>query len=419
MRLASGLSAHADSVRAGRAAAAKAGERLDGPADLVFLFFTAHHLPEADRLADVVRAELRPACLVGVSAESVLNGAHVLDRVPGVSILAGRLPGVSIVPFTSDDLMPYAGDEPEELARFGRVFGAAEDLRATFLFADPFSVPLGGLLPAMNHACGQLGGGGVILGGCASAGHGAEKNALILDDVVRPEGAVGVSVRGPLVVDAVVSQGCRAFGPNLVITACRRNVILKLGGRRALDVLRDCVESLPEADRPLVDKGLFIGRVVDEYRERFGRGDYLIRAVTGMDERAGAVAGAEFFRVGQTVRFHIPDAGTAESDLAMLLDAQRLRAAPVGGMLITASGRARRVFGGANHDAAAVARAFEQHPAGEQLAKAGEPVSPEREALPLAGLFSSAEVGPIGATSHVHGHTACLALFREPAADGV
>jgi len=32
--------------------------------------------------------------------------------------------------------------------------------------------------------------------------------------------------------------------------------------------------------------------------------------------------------------------------------------------------------------------------------------------LPIAGFFAAGEIGPIGQESFLHGHTACLTLFR-------
>lgn len=411
--MAAGLSANSEALRAARAAAAQAGEGLEGPADLTMLFVSGAHVAEMEKIAGLVRAELRPRCLVGVSAESVIGGPVEVERHAGVSVLAARLPGVVITPFDADALLPYADDSPEGLAQFGRAFGAADDLRAVFLFADPFTIPLGTIIPTMCRARvdGRV---GVIMGGFASAGTEPGRNVLVLNDNLATGGAVGVSLRGRLRVDAVVSQGCRPVGPNLVVTACRKNVMLKLGGRPALDVLRETVESLPEKDRPLLEKGVFVGRVVNEYKDRFGRGDYLIRNIMGIDEAAGAVAAAEFFRVGQTIRFHVRDAATADEDLAMLLDAQQLKDPPAGGLLITCNGRGTRLFDHPNHDAGSIVRAFRRGRSGEDLAKAGRPVGPEPSALPLAGLFAAGEIGPVGDESFVHGHTACLALFREP-----
>src|SRR6185369_1525886 len=102
-------------------------------------------------------------------------------------------------------------------------------------------------------------------------------NALVLNDRVFRSGGVGLSLRGNLHVDTVVSQGCRPFGPTMVVTKAKGNLILELGGRAALEVAQEAVTGLGEQARQLLAGGLFIGRVIDEYKGRFGRNDFLIR----------------------------------------------------------------------------------------------------------------------------------------------
>jgi small ligand-binding sensory domain FIST len=213
-------------------------------------------------------------------------------------------------------------------------------------------------------------------------------------------------------VDTVVSQGCRGFGPATVITKAKKNLIFELGGRPALHVVRELVEELPDAEKKLLERGLFVGRVVNEYKDRFGRDDFLIRNVLGVEESQNAIAVNELVRVGQTVRLHLRDARTADEDLAMLLDAQQLRDPPVGAMLITCNGRGTRLFESPHHDAAAIARAFAPTRAGEDLSKGGLPFDAEGPSIPLAGFFAAGEIGPVGEQSYIHGQSAVIALFR-------
>ncbi len=416
LRLSAAVSGNPDSIRAASQVCERVSQELgDGVTDLALVFISGHHVAAMESIGAIVRRELRADCALGVSAESVVGGSVELERTPGISVLAARLPGVMIVPFSAPSLQPFDEEAPDAHERIGRAIGAADDLRATLLFVDPFSVPMTGLLPAICRSRVRRPDNapiGVVIGGFASAGSAAGQNALLLDDTVFRAGAIGVSLRGPVRVETVVSQGCRGFGQNYVITGVRKNVILTLGGRPALQVLREAVEELPESDRPLLEKGLFIGRVINEYKERFGRDDYLIRNVAGVEESSGAVAVADFLRVGQTVRFHLRDAATAHEDLAMLLDAQQLKEPPVGGLLVTCNGRGTRLFDKPHHDAAAIARAFRREPGGETLAKLGEEFGNGGPSIPLAGFFAAGEIGPVGEDSYVHGHTACVALFR-------
>jgi small ligand-binding sensory domain FIST len=415
IRIAVGMSGHPD---AGHAAAQTCGQVAEaigpGSVDLGLAFLSRHHAESAGAIAARLRRELKIDCLIGVSAEAVIGGRHELERTPGLSLMAARLPGVSLHPYTGDRLGPIE-DTPDGLGRLGAAFGADTDLRASFIFADPFSVPISGLLPLMCRA--RAGGqAGAIIGGMASGGAKSGEHVLILDDVVQHTGLVGVSLRGAVKVDAAVSQGCRGIGPSLLITKARKNLVLQLGGRPALRVVREVLEDLPDDDKKLLDRGLFMGLVINEYKERFGRDDFLIRNVVGVDERVEAIALNTLVRVGQTARFHLRDARTADEDLALLLDAQQLREPPLGALLITCASRGSRLFDRPHHDAGAVARAFGPALSGEELARGGEPISSARSPLPLAGFFASAEVAPVGPDSYVHGQAACLALFRSPSA---
>lgn len=424
--VAAALSAQPETALAVRAASEDCLAQLSGrPCDLAFVFFSSHHTEQAEAISRDVRAMLRPVNCLGVSAESVLGGAIELERAPGVSILALSLPGVRLSAFTSDSFPPLDANEKEHVAVLAGGVGASEDSAATFVFADPFSIPVLQLVPALNKARRMDAQGkpiGRVIGGLASAARAPGGNALFLDGKIARFGAVGVTLSGNLSVDTIVSQGCRAVGQPMLITKARNNLILQLGGKPAREVMREVVNEMDPGDRGALSGGLFLGRVINEYKARFGRDDFLIRAVVGEDPTSGSIAVADFVRPGQTVQFHVRDADTATQDLSLLLDGQRLHERPAGGLLITCNGRGTRLFQEKNHDAAAVCRAFGQVTAGEQKAKPGSIITPSflpggatGGSFPLAGFFASGEIAPVGgvgADSFLHGNSACLTLFR-------
>lgn len=442
VRLASGLSSNPQSVPAAEHACEQVVAGLEREhADLAFLFFSPHHAPQAGQVAAIVRERLRPRCLVGLCVESVIGGAVELERTPGLSILAAHLPGVDLTTFTHDQIVPPDEESPEALAAMGLAMGAGPRHRATFFFADPFSVPMVKLLPAMNKALRGVPGPGspptsndlsaqlprpagpVLVGGMASGARSPGGNVLILNDKLMRSGAVGVSLSGKVRIDAVVSQGCRAFGPTSIVTRARGNVIFELGGKSSPDAVREAIEQLGDRARGILKEGLFVGVVINEYKDRFGRDDFLIRNVVGLDATNGGIAVADLVRVGQTIRFHHRDRETASQDLSLLLDAQQLHQRPAGCLLITCNGRGQRLFGQPHHDAAAVTRAFAPQAPGEDLAKIGRemgapsagdaaPGASGVGSLPLAGFFAAGEIGPVGGQSFLHGHTACVVLFR-------
>jgi small ligand-binding sensory domain FIST len=158
--------------------------------------------------------------------------------------------------------------------------------------------------------------------------------------------------------------------------------------------LRELFDTLSDRDSELVRLGLHLGLVMNEYKETFERGDFLISNVVGADPGTGSIAIGTPVRVGQTVRFHVRDAETADEDLQSLLEADRSANAspPQAALLFSCNGRGTRLFANAHHDATAV-----QKIAGP---------------LPLAGFFAQGEMGPIGGRNYLHGFTASIALFE-------
>jgi small ligand-binding sensory domain FIST len=97
-------------------------------------------------------------------------------------------------------------------------------------------------------------------------------------------------------------------------------------------------------------------------------------------------------RVGQTVRFFIRDAVSADADLRRALGTLgRVQAA--GALLFTCNGRGSNMFPDPDHDASLVAEALGTRD--------------------LAGFFCGGEIGPIGGKAFLHGFTATLAVFPE------
>ena len=204
---------------------------------------------------------------------------------------------------------------------------------------------------------------------------------------------VGVALTGNLKVDTVVSQGCRPIGKPFVITKGERNVIHELGGKPALERLHETYQSLPAEDEPLARQSLFVGRVIDEYKKSFARGDFLIHNIMGVDRRTGAIGIAGRAKVGATVQFHVRDAKSADEDLRLLLSPRAGRAIE-GAMLFGCNGRGTNMWPQPGHDVGVLR---------EMLGD-----------VPVAGFFCGGEFGPIGGKNFVHGFTASIALFSEP-----
>jgi small ligand-binding sensory domain FIST len=372
VEVAAGVATDARACAADAAAAVRAG--LGGAsADVAFVFLSAEHAAEAEQVAAEVARELSPGVLVGASTEAVIGGGREFEGRPAVSVLAASLgSGTARARHIS------AGD-----AELLELDGPA------VVVADPYTFPIEGLLDDLNDA-----GTTVAVGGLASGGHRPGEHTLLCGDEVHREGAVVVDLAGPVGLRVLVSQGCAPIGPEMVVTRAESNVIHALAGRPAYGRLVEIVGSLDPEQVELAQRGVLAGLVIDENRVDYGPDDYLVRGILGGDPESGAIAVGDVPRVGQTFRFHVRDASTADAGLrAALDDGMAMPGRVTGGLLFACNGRGTGLFGQPDHDAAATAAAL--------------------GGAPVAGMFCAGEIGPVGGRTFLHGFTATLALFVE------
>lgn len=352
-------------------------ERLgEGAPDLAILFVTGAHGGALEDIGATVRAALDPGTLLGVTAVSVAGGDREVEERPAVALWAGRLP---------------ASRPPRPVRLTGRAaswHGLPPDTDPEqdllLVLADPFSFPADALLDDLAASQPGL----AVVGGLASAAHGPGGNRLLLDGSLHDDGAVGVLLDRSGAT-TVVSQGCRPVGDPFVVTRADGNVVHELAGRPALERLEQLVAGLSPADRALAGRGLHIGRVIDEQRAEFERGDFLIRAVLGADRESGALAIGDRAEVGATLQFQVRDAVSADEDLRSMLAGRRAD----GALLFTCNGRGRRLFDAGDHDAGVL----------DTVVDGGA----------TAGMFCAGELGPVGGRNFLHGYTASMILFAD------
>jgi small ligand-binding sensory domain FIST len=385
MRFASALSTLSDAQAAVAEASRQAREALGATADLAVVFVSPLLGPDLAMIAAEVRRLTGTRHLIGATGESIVGVGREIEGAPALSVWLASLPGVTIRPMHL---------RFERSPDGGRFVGWPDDLplewpkgSAMLCLGEPFTFPADVLLERL----GQDQPGVPVMGGMASGAHAPGENFVLLDDQALDNGAAAVLLDGPFELRAVVSQGCRPIGRPMVITKAQQQVIAELGGKPALAALGDALDTLGDQPMP-PSNALHLGRVINEYQEKFDRGDFLVRNLIGADRESGAIAVGDFVRTGQTVQFHIRDAAAADEELrAMLTQVRSSGAAPAGALLFTCNGRGTRLFDVPDHDAAAVA----------------EVLGP----LPLAGFFAQGEIGPVGGKNFVHGFTASLALF--------
>lgn len=386
MPFAAAMSEHPVTAHAVGEVAGEVLERVGERPDLALLFVTPPHAGALEDAAGVVDSVLHPLVLLGCAAESVAGPHREVEQAAAVTLFAARTG--PLLPLALDVAVDAGGTTatlsgwPEE-----PVF----EPQAALLLADPYSVPVEPVLDWIEARHPGL----PVVGGMASAGRGPGGNRLVLGRALRTAGAVGALLGPGVEIDTVVSQGCRPFGHPLVVTRAEGNVIFELAGKPALErLVAQAHESLSEEEVRLLESGgLHLGRVIDEHREQFGRGDFLVRNVVGADRSSGAIAVGDLVPIGTTVQFHLRDAESADEDLRELLAGHRADAA----LLFTCNGRGTRLFEAPDHDVGALADVLGH--------------------LPVAGFFAAGEIGPVGRRNFLHGFTASVVLLRDgPAA---
>ena len=354
-------------------------EQLGEAPDLAVVFADVARTGALDDVVATIGTLVRPRVLFGATASMVAGTHHEVEDGPAIALLAARFPE------GAGDAVPVRlqSIETDEGAAVLGLPDVGFDERALILLADPFSLRVDLVLDAFASSTPNL----TVVGGLASAARAPGGNRLVLDGRLHVDGAVGVLLPPGLDVRAIVSQGCRPIGDPMVVTKSAGSLIEELASEPALARLLRMIEGLSADDRALAAQGLHLGMVIDERKDTFGPGDFLVRNVLGAVRERDAIAVGSEVPVGAVVQFQVRDAGTADDELRTLLygvDA-------AGALLFTCNGRGTALFGEADHDAAAVA---------------------DVSADALAGMACAGEVGPIGDRAFLHGYTASVLLFE-------
>jgi small ligand-binding sensory domain FIST len=376
--------------------------------DLLLVFCTPHYAGEWSALPAALQARFPGAALIGASGGGVIGDGHEVEQRRGLALVAARLPGVGchafVLPPTGwqrdDDALAGPGeDEQADAEARAEAWRALVDLpesdlapRLMVLLTEPFGGEADTLVAELQAAFPGLPIAGAIAGGAPFAG-GA---VLFCGDEAVPIGAVGLILSGALSAEVVVAHGCRAIGPPLLIGAAAGGVVRALDGRAPREVLRDLYESLDAHDRALFRRGLFVALEAEPEQVQHRDGAWYVRPIVGIDADHGGLTLGVDVRPWQVLQFVVRDARAAHDELAERLGRARAALRPDAALLLTCMGRGVQFFGRQDHDA--------------DLCR--ERLGP----VPLGGLFSAGEIGPVGRRAFVHTVASVVVLLGEATA---
>ena len=399
---------------------------------LGLLYITDHFANDAQALLDYVSGELPEVTdwsgTVGVGVSA--NDAEYFDE-PALSVLLLDVPadqyrvfsGVAPLPpypsrprtgFSAHTALVHADGQTPELAEL--LVEMAERTESGYLF---------GGLSASRTASVQfaVGGDGNMAGQGAASG-------------VFDGGLSGVAFGAGVALLSRVTQGCQPVGAAHTVTAARDNVVLRLDGEPALDVLLDTLVVTLDGDpQPALRKvratlaGLVDAGQQPEGQRRTGHfgTDTRVRHIVGLDGARRGVALADKVEPGMRLAFCQRNAAAARADLMRIcaeireeLSPEELEVAP---LLPSAAGATREAVAGTVGDVHAaqperrICGAVYVSCSGRGGPHFGGPSAElqiVRHALgdvPLVGFFAGGEI----AHHHLYGYTGVLTVFVDRA----
>ncbi len=344
-------------------------DSLGHPARLAMTFVSPDYIPHLSDFTETLRVDGHISDVVGCT-----SGGRIFNR-------GGEEKGSGCV------LLALACDAGEPVALDADDVTFPTPPHSALLLANPYQFEADEWLQEWNGS----NPGAPCVGGLASGGE-EEDLAVFLND--RTVEAVCVPLSGKTGIVPIVSQGCRPIGEPLTVTRAEHNIVYSLGGQPAYQALESAFEALSDSEKSIAKGNLFAGLAGTEYVDDFKPGDFLIRNIIGADPGSGAVVIGGIPRTGQTLQYQLRDREIARADLDRALTSVNLAGRrPFAVLLFSCIGRGAGFFGEPHFDASRF-----YHIAGDR---------------PLAGFFSSGEIGPVGGRNAVHGHTASAAIWVE------
>jgi len=367
-----------------RETAAQMRAELGAAPTLALAFLSTNYSEKLDDFQEVVTVHGHAPLLVGCTGSGLIGPGREAETSDGFSLLFLHLPGASAraVPIAQAQVETSAGPA------FWRDAAGTSQPVAWLALANPFQFDADTWLREWNGAYPGV----PCLGGLAGGRDGDEAVTVFGPDIGRTSDAIAIALEGKVRVDSVVSQGCRPIGEALPVTRADEHFLLEMGSRPAYQVLEQAFNTLADADKQRARGNLFAGLAVDEYKEQFGRGDFLVRNILGADPATGAVVVGAYPRTGQTMQYQLRDAASADEELKSLLTPFAAHdEKPIASLLFCCNGRGKNLFGAPDHDAKALAENFGP--------------------LPSAGFFCNGEIGPLGGSNFLHSYTASIGLI--------
>jgi len=315
---------------------------------LGFVYFSDALVGEADKILDSIKNQTGVREWIGTVGTGVLATGTEYQDGPAMAAMVA-------------DVEPFS------------VFSGRAPLKASGSFgivhADPAAPDLPGLVSDMSAKVST----GYIVGGVSSS---RSRTVQIANEVLS--GGLSGAVLGEGVAVATrLTQGCTPYPGRFRVTEGEDNLIARLDGRPALEVLLDAVGG----EKSQLLAGLPV--------PGSDTGDYTARNIVGVDPKSGVVAIGDLVEPGMEILFCKRDAAAAKKDLQnILLSLKEVVPEPRGALYYSCVARGEHMFGRRGAELDLVKRSL------------GE--------VPLVGFFCNGEIS----RDRLYGYTGVLTVFR-------
>jgi len=388
LRAGVGLSVNRDSrqaaVEATDAALAQAG--LTQAVGALY-FATSAHGGAYPLMLRTVAAQAGTAEVAGCSARGVIACEREIESGSAIAVLVFGGDAISAKRLFAPGLRGRAEEIGRELAEAARPALARNNLLC--IFPDTYNLEPEALLSSLAHELPRT----IVVGGGATEDGSIGETFQFCGDVVSSNSVSGMLLSGDFDLNVGTSVACRPLGRCHRVTAARENILIELDGRPAFEVFTEAIGPLA-TDLRRAAAFVFLGVPLDSGCERLERGRYLVRNFLAASAERGVLAVAYRPQVGEMLGLLLRDGDHAREDLKLMLqEMSKASQPPAFGVYFDCIGRGANLYGMPDHDVAYIRQSL--------------------GAIPLAGLFSGMEIGPVGNATWPLQYSGVLALVSE------
>ena len=344
---------------------------IPGEANLGFLYATDSLVPVLEKIVTALKRRTGIEHWTGTVGTGVSATGREYYEQPALAVMIAAFPEAAFraVPLQQsgvDDFIEAAG---EWLKKDDFYFG--------ILHGDPSNPDTPALISELAAHIPSA----FFVGGLTSS-HGRN---LQVADSVSEGGVSGVLFSSQIPVVAAHTQGCTPLAGKHVITACEKNILIRLDDKPALAVFMEDADEVIAGDLRRVAGHVFAGFPVPGS----DTGDYLVRNLVGIDPDHQLIAVGELLNEGSEIMFCRRDGNTARQDmLRMLADMKhRMPETPRGAVYYSCTARGRHQFGENSEELKLIRDSL------------GE--------FPLVGFFANGEIFH----NRLYGYTGVLTVF--------